>query len=101
MLRRKRKEGPLARIMRLVVIARLALRGFRVARRVHRMRRVIFFAAVGAVVAFIVRRRAGRAVPEPTRTYAPRPTPTITPDGPPLDAQGNGSQIQRNLETDS
>src|SRR3954453_11816585 len=99
--RRKKSNSPLARIMRLVVLVRLAVRAVRVARRVHRMRRVIVTSAIAAIVGLIVRRRRAGSAPEAGLTYAPPPTPTLTPDGPPLDAaQGNGTQTERNLEAE-
>src|SRR3954471_10263549 len=102
LLRRKKKQSPWRRIVQLWAIVRLGVRAQRAYRRGYALLRGTAFAAIAAVVAFLIRRRRARSL-ESQFTYAPPPAPSVTPGPPPLDAADNGTattQTERNLSAE-
>jgi hypothetical protein len=101
LLRRKKKQSPLARLLQLWAIVRLGIRVQRAYRRGYLLLRGAAFLAITGVVIYLVRRRrASRRSLESQFTYAPPPSPSVSPGPPPLDASPNGTATTTETELD-
>src|SRR3954466_7228936 len=103
LLRRKKKQSLPRRLLQLWTIVRLGVRLQRAYRRGYFLLRAAALLAITGVVVVVIQRRRARAL-ESQFTYAPPPSPSVTPGAPPLDASPNGgattTETERNLSAE-
>jgi hypothetical protein len=89
--RRKKPKTVVGKVIRAWPKIMLALRTLRFVKRTRRVLKAGVIAGGLALVVLLVRKVRNRKR-EPIATYAPAPTPTVTPATPPVDVPGAGTR---------